>query len=39
MKTLVVFRAKSIRVEEEKMELVHVPALETIWEPSMVTEE
>jgi hypothetical protein len=38
-KTLVVFRSRSIGVEEEKMEPAHVSAPETIWEPSVVTEE
>jgi hypothetical protein len=38
-KSLVVFRAKSIRVEEKEMEHALAPVLETIWEPSVVTEE
>jgi hypothetical protein len=35
----VVFRSKSIGVEEEKMGPVQVPVPETIWEPFVVTEE
>jgi hypothetical protein len=38
-KTLLVITSRSIGVEEEKMELAHVPALETVWETSVVTEE
>jgi hypothetical protein len=38
-KNLVVFRSKSIGIEEEKMEPVQIPASQTIWESSVVTEE
>jgi hypothetical protein len=38
-KTLVVFRSKSISFEEEKMESTPIPLPQTIWEPSVVTEE
>jgi hypothetical protein len=39
VKSLVVFRARSTRVEEEEMKPELAPVLETIWEPSVVTEE
>jgi hypothetical protein len=38
-KTLVVFRSRSIGLEEEKMEPVQIPVPHTVWEPSVVTEE
>jgi hypothetical protein len=38
-KTHVVFRSKSIVFEEEKMEPTPIPPPQTIWEPSVVTEE
>jgi hypothetical protein len=38
-KTLVVFRSKSIDLEEEKMESVQILLLQTVWEPSVVMEE
>jgi hypothetical protein len=34
-----VFRSKSIRLEEEKMETVLIPPPQTVWEPYLVTEE
>jgi hypothetical protein len=38
-KTLVVFRSRSIGLEKKKMEPAHVSTPETVWEPSVVTEE
>jgi hypothetical protein len=38
-KILVVFRSKSVGVQDEKMNLVYVLMPETVWESSVVTEE
>jgi hypothetical protein len=39
VKSLVIFRSKSIRFEQAKMEKPAIPDPSTIWETSTVTEE